>query len=1033
MDRVLEIHEMHQEASAHQNIMTEEEAAERLTRTSPLDYGGGKPEDVSSFGGQFLKRGDVCQLDPDRIGFPTGKTVPTPAASYSPEVDHYFSRPESMLRERTPEWEEERKKIPCYSDPRLKEKAILLALLAHMWVSNMLMFTDEIFEHVSMFTVIKSITQALGSVYPLIEQRLIFDGRRVNWWFRDPPAMRVTTPSQFSWVDLSAETRGGRQVWFFSGDIKCFYYHLGLPEWIAKYFGIPDVTSSELCEYLRSSRGIDVKPPTPNHCHVCVSVFLMGWSWACWAANSALQAALSSVVEFMRAEMRLLHGMSTPFFTVLGTAVLHYQYIDDFGGIVLLDLGAAATTEAAREAVSALLAECKRALNAWGLTVHKEHVGQELECLGVQTSRPQADSEQLVLRPTWTRYVMLEKGTRRIVNLGYCTVKGMERLVGHWIGTMLIARLSLSVFHAIYDWLRVHKGSTLFHRIWESVRGELAAACALLPLIRSVLSQAWWKGCYLSDASKWGGASLHTRASYTEVRKEARWAETKGWHVSLSDNSVSDSIWELLDRQAEGADWINLEEEEPHGTSEMPSLAAAPSGTAASSSSLPCVSRPEAEPFELSDPFGTSSRDLLVEMARENLALSGEGPLRRKPETGPLILTQEERRLRQTQKGALEIFSGTAAWSLALQAAGVPWVEAWDLDYSARMDLRSSSVQKALLGRIASGLYSVVHLSPPGSSFSRARRPQLRSWKYPNGLPWVTSAASRQKLTMDTALILFCVRVIEVCVSAGIWVSLDLPAGSLAWALPELLAVCRRTDLVVVRIDQCAYGSPWKKSIKVLTSCFWLLGLSRRCSCVNAHQALRGRDEHQIAWTARASSYPAALVREWARLLTTMEDWSRAEIFERTSVPEIDVALGGPGLPKKRKVPPCAHRWSKPGRWKRIAQARWKREEHINLLEARAFLFGVRHASRSPSRRGLRVLHLVDSEVVLGAVSKGRSSSWALNQLVRKVASHSLLWSTTPMMRFVPTYRNCADGPSRGKRIGVIPSPKFLKWQRPRR
>ena len=32
---------------------------------------------------------------------------------------------------------------------------------------------------------------------------------------------------------------------------------------------------------------------------------------------------------------------------------------------------------------------------------------------------------------------------------------------------------------------------------------------------------------------KWGGALLQTVATYPEVKREARWTETKGWHVLL--------------------------------------------------------------------------------------------------------------------------------------------------------------------------------------------------------------------------------------------------------------------------------------------------------------------------------------------------------------------------------------------------------------------------------------------------------------------------------------------------------------------
>ena len=49
--------------------------------------------------------------------------------------------------------------------------------------------------------------------------------------------------------------------------------------------------------------------------------------------------------------------------------------------------------------------------------------------------------------------------------------------------------------------------------------------------------------------------------------------------------------------------------------------------------------------------------------------------------------------------------------------------------------------------------------------------------------------------------------------------------------------------------------------------------------------------------------------------------------------------------------------------------------EQINLKEARAYRTGVRRASSGPACHGTRRLSLLDSSVVRGAVSKGRSSS----------------------------------------------------------
>ena len=61
-----------------------------------------------------------------------------------------------------------------------------------------------------------------------------------------------------------------------------------------------------------------------------------------------------------------------------------------------------------------------------------------------------------------------------------------------------------------------------------------------------------------------------------------------------------------------------------------------------------------------------------------------------------------------------------------------------------------------------------------------------------------------------------------------------------------------------------------------------------------------------------------------------------------------------------------------------------------------------------------------DSQVVLGALMKGRSSAKGIMQGCRRAAALSLAYGMTLYCRFVPTSRNHSDGPSRGGPLGVF-------------
>ena len=82
------------------------------------------------------------------------------------------------------------------------------------------------------------------------------------------------------------------------------------------------------------------------------------------------------------------------------------------------------------------------------------------------------------------------------------------------------------------------------------------------------------------------------------------------------------------------------------------------------------------------------------------------------------------------------------------------------------------------------------------------------------------------------------------------------------------------------------------------------------------------------------------------------------------------------------------------------------------MLELVALTSLFRRLSNQGVRRQ-RILCCVDSRVVLGAVTKGRSSSRKLNHVLRKLAYECLASSLTVDLLWVPSWANPADAPSR--------------------
>ena len=103
-------------------------------------------------------------------------------------------------------------------------------------------------------------------------------------------------------------------------------------------------------------------------------------------------------------------------------------------------------------------------------------------------------------------------------------------------------------------------------------------------------------------------------------------------------------------------------------------------------------------------------------------------------------------------------------------------------------------------------------------------------------------------------------------------------------------------------------------------------------------------------------------------------------------------------------------------RWSTIVAAPWRitdSHEHINSLEMRSVSTAIRWVLSSPISIRSRLLLLSDSQVVVGALSKGRTSSFSLLCRVRPVCAFLLASGIQLYARWVASADNPADAPSR--------------------
>ena len=100
-------------------------------------------------------------------------------------------------------------------------------------------------------------------------------------------------------------------------------------------------------------------------------------------------------------------------------------------------------------------------------------------------------------------------------------------------------------------------------------------------------------------------------------------------------------------------------------------------------------------------------------------------------------------------------------------------------------------------------------------------------------------------------------------------------------------------------------------------------------------------------------------------------------------------------------------------RWRVATSWQWSEPEHINVLEARALLHGVKRRFRCSRHLGKRSLALSDSQVCCAIFAKGKTGARRLLPVVKKFNALCLAAGSYPIFAYVASEANPADVPSR--------------------
>jgi hypothetical protein len=260
----------------------------------------------------------------------------------------------------------------------------------------------------------------------------------------------------------------------------------------------------------------------------------------------------------------------------------------------------------------------------------------------------------------------------------------------------------------------------------------------------------------------------------------------------------------------------------------------------------------------------------------------------------------------------------------------------------------------------------------------------------------------------------FLIEVTRICRQTRTWFFLERASGSAVEQDPlwgSLIKAAGQQSSTWTT-DFCADGSSMRRRTSITSNASWMHQVVRSCPGCTAHSGPRGLGEDE-----RAGAFPVPLAERWATVM-------KKELEERGvkglgPVTDEEKVLMKPG--QKLRPPDLPSIWGSPELWQVAIRGKWKRREHINVLEARAAVQAARRLGRTEGARGKKALGITDSRVVQGAFSKGRSSSSSLQPLCRRLAAIQLGLRIRIRWRWISTKFNCSDAPSRGrKHPGVV-------------
>ena len=156
---------------------------------------------------------------------------------------------------------------------------------------------------------------------------------------------------------------------------------------------------------------------------------------------------------------------------------------------------------------------------------------------------------------------------------------------------------------------------------------------------------------------------------------------------------------------------------------------------------------------------------------------------------------------------------------------------------------------------------------------------------------------------------------------------------------------------------------------------------------------------------------------KWTRILPSSKRWLRGHGLLDPELEMPDGSVYGMATPFEQSIPAVQFRYK--------SSAKYRRRPHINIGECGALMDAERAAARE--RPCSRIVAVSDSQVVVGAATKGRSASPALNGRLQQGLATFLGGDIYTVLAWVPSAMNPGDDPTRDAPVRK-PSAPLPDW-----